>query len=495
MELTTGERENLTSFLWIKQGDFMQEVDPRYETMIQDPTTLKNVKIEIYDTLGVQLIHTFEENKILSLSTERSLFSEDTFCIGSCACGEIDLEFFPTDQNGNEITIPTMAMIKPYYCLWQPSTGSYDDVYSEWVQKGVFFIDTRSINKTNGALKIHGFDAMLKAENDYPSGDAEITSDMSIIEKIAQAMGIGIDPRTYSVITGNHNLGLPIGYSQRELLSGIAAMYCANFCISDFGDLLAVKAVPTGTPISIPDIESLDSSPAVSFSQVVVSLDENNQYVVGDETGATLEVTIPFGGSQQDNGTDVATEILTALNGFSYVPYTAENAKVDPAIELGDPVIINNTVTSAVYRQKLEFDHFMWQTIEAPHKSEIVNEYKFETTQDRVYNRRFGKLSSQISQTAQDITMRFDNEFDDIHAYIRFSEMGMELGEENNRFKTLITKEKISFFDGDTEVAYVANNQFLVPHQVVQEVLDLGGYRLDCSDGVQFKWIGREVSS
>lgn len=248
MELTIGEKENLPLFLWIKQGDFMRETSALYKSILSSPHR-KEAKIEVYDSTGETLVATFGENRLISLSTERSLFSKDTFCIGSCACGEIDVEFFPLDDNDEQVTIPRMAMIKPFYRL---ASVEDETVVSEWIQKGVFFTDTRSINKVNGAIKIHGFDAMLKAENNYPSDDANnypLANDAALVDIIANAMGVQVDSRTYDIITGDHQIGLPLGYSQREVLSGIAAMHFANFCISDEGKLLAVGIV-TGETVT-----------------------------------------------------------------------------------------------------------------------------------------------------------------------------------------------------------------------------------------------------
>ncbi|MBO4543247.1 MAG: hypothetical protein J5725_08725 [Bacteroidales bacterium] len=179
--------------------------------------------------------------KIISLTTTRSLFTDDKFSIGNCASGEIDLEFFPTHSTGVEFDVPRMARLKVSVRLYDP----VNNLKSDFIPKGVFFIDTRSKNKSTGILKIHGFDAMLKTENPFPEGTySNDPTDVELVTAIANAIGVSVDSRTWSTIDGSFTgIGIPMGYSMREVLSSIAAFYCGNFCISDAGKLLFVSAL------------------------------------------------------------------------------------------------------------------------------------------------------------------------------------------------------------------------------------------------------------
>ena len=258
-------------------------------------------------------------------------------------------------------------------------------------------------------------------------------------------------------------------------------------------------------------MEKIDISPSVHFSKVVVTVSENNQFIAGDDTGATLEVTIPFGSQA------VANEIYEQLVSITYNPFNAENVVIDPAAELGDAVSVKG-VTSGLYRQKLTFDHFMWQTVEAPYQSETESEYKFERVKDREYRRQFLEIGSRISQTSEAITAEVtarteedenirstlvqtaynivlefaqENGLEDVTKYIRFEDGKIYLGIEGNPFQVIISNNRISFMDNDNETAYAANNQFRMPYGVVDNYLDLGGYQLDATDGIKFKWKGR----
>lgn len=197
--------------------------------------------LDIYTSDGQTIVSSFGENRLVSLNTKRSLFSEEKFSVGCCVSGEITVSFYPTDQNDQEIVIPRMAMIIPKCRAVSSITGDYSD----WIQKGVFFVDTRNKDKVTGLLTLHGYDAMLKTEADYPENSSINfpAYDIRIVEEIADAMGCDVDPRTYDIITGDYEIGLPLGYSQREVLSGVSASYGANFCISDQGKLLAISSV------------------------------------------------------------------------------------------------------------------------------------------------------------------------------------------------------------------------------------------------------------
>lgn len=217
----------------------MQNTSELYKTILAGEHH-KEVKLDVYTSDGITFVGSFGEDKLIDLTTTHNLFGEsETFAVGVCASGEIKATFYPTDDNGDTVAIPKMARLLPFVRLVSHET---DDV-SEWVQKGVFFTDTRTVDGADGALTLTGYDALVKADADYPSDSQSDypATDIEVVEKIATAIDVDIDSRTYDVITGEYEIGLPIAFSQREVLSAIATPYCANFCISDKGKLLAVR--------------------------------------------------------------------------------------------------------------------------------------------------------------------------------------------------------------------------------------------------------------
>lgn len=186
----------------------------------------------------------YDEYSLFSVKTTKILFGEENPTFGTAIAAEIDMEMtYPA------ATIPKMAEIRPYVRIYN------DELKSGWIPKGVFRIDTRE--KIDGAdvLHIHGYDDMMKADQDYPSSTLE-WSDISpnvraVIDEIADAIGVELDNRTkaaFPVGTG-YIVGFPIQYTMREVLCSIGAMYGGSFCMSDEGKLLFIglTELPTET--------------------------------------------------------------------------------------------------------------------------------------------------------------------------------------------------------------------------------------------------------
>lgn len=177
----------------------------------------------------------FDETTLMSLQTSHAVFNQNVPVVGSAVSGEIDITMI--EPAGN---IPKMARLAPYVRVT-------DGVrVSEWLPKGVYFVDTRyTSHNDNGlnVLTIHGYDAMLMFESDYPS-DSENTYpllDTDMVQHIADSINIGVDPRTFERMNRGYTFPLPVGYSSREVLGFIAASYGGNFIISDENQLLLIK--------------------------------------------------------------------------------------------------------------------------------------------------------------------------------------------------------------------------------------------------------------
>lgn len=189
----------------------------------------------------------YGETQILEggMSTTHSLFASEP-SIGNCYSGEINVKMImPTAD------IPHMARLVPFVRVTDGNE------YSEWIKKGVYYVDTRDTTHNNNGLDIlslHGYDAMLKAEADYPSDTRSYPmADIDVIRKIASAMEIGVDQRTVEEMDKGILINLPVGYSMRETLGYIASMYAGNFIINDNGDLrlIGLTSIPIETQFLI----------------------------------------------------------------------------------------------------------------------------------------------------------------------------------------------------------------------------------------------------
>lgn len=177
----------------------------------------------------------FDETILMSLQTSHAVFNQNVPVVGSAVSGEIDVTMLAPVAD-----VPKMARLTPFI-------RATDGVrVSEWIPKGVYFIDTRhTSHNANGLdiLTIHGYDSMLKFESDYPSDNEHDYPmlDTAMVQHIADSIEINVDPRTFERMNHGYTFPLPVGYSSREVLGIIAASYGGNFIISDENQLLLIK--------------------------------------------------------------------------------------------------------------------------------------------------------------------------------------------------------------------------------------------------------------
>lgn len=200
----------------------MRQTSALYQALLRDPGSRKEIRVMVAGTIYV-------ENQIVSLSTKADLLSTDTMGVGGAVAKEIDLSLV------NPGAIPRMAEIIPSYRLVKGEQAS------EWIQKGIFYIDTRSTDGLTGVLTVHGYDAMLKAEQVWEPVQS-LTFPMTMraaATEIARLMGVAIDPRT--TFNDAYLVDYPANeYTLRDVLRYIAVAHAGNWIITDAGQLRLV---------------------------------------------------------------------------------------------------------------------------------------------------------------------------------------------------------------------------------------------------------------
>ena len=136
----------------------------------------------------------------------------------------------------------------------------------------------------------------------------------------------------------------------------------------------------------------LDASPALStYTGVEIVVDEETSFFAGDTSGRVITIENPWGTQEQ------AENILNKLRGFTYKPYTASGALLDPAAEIGDGVVFNNTLYSGIFKLSRRYDSLSSADIAAPQDEEIDHEYPYETRQNRAIVRKFSAVESEFA--------------------------------------------------------------------------------------------------
>lgn len=179
----------------------------------------------------------FQENQLFSLRTSIQMFQEDP-TIGQAISQEIELTMLKPAGD-----IVPMGVVVPYVRVCNETDKS------EWLQQGVFYIDTREISDNESGITtitIHGYDAMLTAEQYWHDNGAlnwstGTVSDVAMVNNIASIMDISVDARTYDIMTNAYQITMPIQYTLREILGYIASMYAGCFIITEVGQLRLVS--------------------------------------------------------------------------------------------------------------------------------------------------------------------------------------------------------------------------------------------------------------
>jgi len=231
----------------------MQDVSALYRQIVADPNHYfeatvvigesGNLVTEAGDTIlfgGTAIIVSrtgpdsgYAESTIFSLKTSSRMFGNEPE-IGKVIAQEIELQML---QPAGEI--PPMALIVPYV------RACAGDLRSEWLQQGVFYIDTRQTSASYENLPVitlHGFDAALLTEQDYAETRLDWPAvDIDIVQEIAATIGVSVDSRTVDLMTDGRTFPLPTGYTLREMLGYIAAEYLGCFIMTEQGQLRLVS--------------------------------------------------------------------------------------------------------------------------------------------------------------------------------------------------------------------------------------------------------------
>lgn len=137
-------------------------------------------------------------------------------------------------------------------------------------------------------------------------------------------------------------------------------------------------------------ITSFDSAPEFDgYTKVVMTVSEDVEYSAGVDTGRTLTLECPWGTQA------MADNILESIRGFKYQPYTATDAILDPAAELGDGITANN-VYGGIYTMSTRFGPQCRATVSAPSEEELDHEYPYVPKQERKVFRSLYNLSSEL---------------------------------------------------------------------------------------------------
>lgn len=146
-----------------------------------------------------------------------------------------------------------------------------------------------------------------------------------------------------------------------------------------------------------------DNGTLPPISRVTLMVDDKNAITAGDDTGREIVADCPFATQEMVNA------LLANLRGYQYHAYTASDAGIDPAVELGDAVTVDN-IYSVVTR--IEDDGTGYPSISAPGEAELEDEYPSVGPVTQTFNRQISETRSLISKTSEEILLQVENELE-----------------------------------------------------------------------------------
>ena len=217
----------------------MYPTSATWDTLVTDPLSNLETRVKINEVY-------YEHPQLINLDINRQLFADSLPGVGGCYSSKLNLTMLTPS-----VAIPRMAKVEPFVRLVKGLTTS------EWIPQGKYFIDTRETTDDDGiaVLTIEAFDSMLKTEDDFPSTTHSwAASPYRVVQDIASAIGVSINSETVTLLQSynsnlNYRIGLPLGYSMREVLSNIASMLCGNWIMDYDGklELVTLTSLPVET--------------------------------------------------------------------------------------------------------------------------------------------------------------------------------------------------------------------------------------------------------
>lgn len=123
------------------------------------------------------------------------------------------------------------------------------------------------------------------------------------------------------------------------------------------------------------------------YTKVVIQISDDVEYAAGNNIGRTLTLSCPWGTQA------MAENLLASITGQEYQPYTAEDAVLDPAAEIGDALRVGE-VYGGIYDVSSTFGTDIRTNVSAPGEEEVDESAPFKSAADRKIERQYAEMKS-----------------------------------------------------------------------------------------------------
>lgn len=357
---------------------------------------------------------TYGMDRLKSITIEQAMFDGNGPQIGCAYSSQCKVKLIEQSSNW-----PRAASFEVFIRI---TDGVLTD--NNWLSMGTYYTDERHIDKY-GNIEIIAFDDMLMLEQPWTDKVEDLPSEWPITAKAAcdliqEALEVQFDSRTVLDNTVPF-IGLDTTATARETLAAVAAGMGGNWHITPDRKL---RLIPLVTPTD--DVRSIAGIAIAGVSIVGdTSIDDtdNRKYinlgmkvkdikfgpVVGVVTGVELEPSVgeiarandgegyTLKGKCDFSDSAVAGLCLSKVIGYTYKPFEATSARLDPAAEIGDLVEIDG--------EKYQLCSIHWRIgphitadISAPYEEVVDHEYTIASQSAKTLRKAIGYTDGQIEQ-------------------------------------------------------------------------------------------------
>lgn len=242
-----------------------------------------------------------------------------------------------------------------------------------------------------------------------------------------------------------------------------------------------------GIELRLPNIKGNDREQLAQIRSYLYQLTEQLQWALNNVNASSTNYVVQKIPSGASSGMQIAPTGLDAEVTFDALkPLIIKSADI---IEAYYEEI--NSRLEGEYVAESDFGTFIEQTVQEIDQSSTDTEQLFTNVQKiftDIDNLNF--ILAEVNAHIKSGLLYYDN---GLPVY------GLEIGQKNtvdgeevfNRFARF-TSDRLSFYDqNDTEIAYISDYKLYITNAEVTGTLKLGGYLIDTTKGLSFKWVGR----
>lgn len=219
-------------------------------------------------------------------------------------------------------------------------------------------------------------------------------------------------------------------------------------------------------------VSDLDTNaPPARISRVNLLVDGERMYTAGNDTGRTIEKICPWASQA------MAERVLAQVRKVDYRPFSAADAMLDPAAELGDGITVGG-VYSVLAREAVTFDGLYSADAAAPGGDEVEDEYPYKSRARRQSDRELARIRSSITKTAERITLLVEDEVEGLEGKLELtaSSLTSEISKTNGQvssIKQYVDNITLSVSNGSTSstITLKSGSATIVSHKIQMDGL------------------------